>query len=474
MSYLYVAEAPETGEAIIVKVLSPQYLGHPEMVSRFLREADIIRMADHPNIVKLLGSGSWEGGVYIAMEYVQGVSLRQYLQKVPLSLKRAIELILEIAYALCHLHTHRVIHRDLKPENILVTKEGQIKVIDFGIAQLLFDNKLLQSEQKRLIGTPVYMSPEQRENPENVSFPSDIYSLGIIAYELILGRSSHGHVVIGLMPKGIQKILAKALQTDPQNRYTDVVDFIGDLSLYLHSKEPLKSEGQFSEELESMFKLSHELLQPSHPEIPLNIGQAIDTDFQFPSLVYNWIDKEEGKKLFFCFEKVSTGWDPVLTYSYLKGLMEGTLESTASLNETLAKVNSRLAQAKQASPIQGALIAFDFNNHEMEVFICGPIKLLKIDRTTLKIERVQTINVPLGLTMTAAFQSMKLKMQKEEIYLLKPAIEAKSIFNTEKFLLENKDSSPQKLADDLLRKFKLYEPKSLNERLFFVICFTPT
>ena len=209
MSYLYVAEAPETGEAIIVKVLSPQYLGHPEMVSRFLREADIIRMADHPNIVKLLGSGSWEGGVYIAMEYVQGVSLRQYLQKVPLSLKRAIELILEIAYALCHLHTHRVIHRDLKPENILVTKEGQIKVIDFGIAQLLFDNKLLQSEQKRLIGTPVYMSPEQRENPENVSFPSDIYSLGIIAYELILGRSSHGHVVIGLMPKGIQKILLK-------------------------------------------------------------------------------------------------------------------------------------------------------------------------------------------------------------------------------------------------------------------------
>ena len=178
MSYLYVAEAPETGEAIIVKVLSPQYLGHPEMVSRFLREADIRGWPTTP--VKLLGSGSWEAGVYIAMEYVQGVSLRQYLQKVPLSLKRAIELILEIAYALCHLHTHRVIHRDLKPENILVTKEGQIKVIDFGIAQLLFDNKLLQSEQKRLIGTPVYMSPEQRENPETVSFPLTSIPWGLL------------------------------------------------------------------------------------------------------------------------------------------------------------------------------------------------------------------------------------------------------------------------------------------------------
>ena len=111
------------------------------MVKRFLAEAKIIAIADHPNIVRLHQSGRWEEGLYIAMEYVQGISLRQYLQKVPLSIKRALEIILEIAYALCHLHTHHVIHRDLKPENILITQEGKVKVIDFGIAQLLYSGK---------------------------------------------------------------------------------------------------------------------------------------------------------------------------------------------------------------------------------------------------------------------------------------------------------------------------------------------
>ena len=142
MSHLYLAIHPETHEPVAVKVLLSRFLAHPEMKGRFLREAEIISLADHPNIVNLYGQGEWEGGLYIAMEFIQGISLRQFIMQHTMSLKRALETILQIATAIQHLHSHGVIHRDLKPENILVTAAGGIKVIDFGIAQLQDEKRL--------------------------------------------------------------------------------------------------------------------------------------------------------------------------------------------------------------------------------------------------------------------------------------------------------------------------------------------
>ncbi len=236
MSLLYLGTHPDTKEPIAIKVLSQRFLSNPDIIQRFLTEAEIISMADHPNIVKLYGHGEWEGGLYIAMEFIQGISLRQFILQNPISLTQGLQIIIDISYALCHLHTHGVIHRDLKPENILVTEQGTIKVIDFGISQLLQEKENpLSPPKQRLIGTPIYMSPEQRLNPEMVSYPTDIYSLGIIAYELILGKLSHGRIHLGLMPRGVQKILHHALQPQASDRYQDIVDFISDVSAYMHS-----------------------------------------------------------------------------------------------------------------------------------------------------------------------------------------------------------------------------------------------
>ncbi|NGX57954.1 MAG: Serine/threonine-protein kinase PrkC, partial [Chlamydiae bacterium] len=212
MSTIYLGTHPETQEPVAIKVLSPKYLKDEEVIQRFFRESDIIALADHPNIVKLYSQGEWERGLYIAMEYIEGTSLYQYLQETTLSLKEALEISLQIAYAICHLHSHGVIHRDLKLENILVTKEGQVKVIDFGIAQLLDEQQPGRRPRRQIIGTPIYMSPEQKLNPESVSYPSDIYSLGIITYELVLGRTNHGKVHLRNMPVKLQPILSKSLQ----------------------------------------------------------------------------------------------------------------------------------------------------------------------------------------------------------------------------------------------------------------------
>lgn len=234
MSLLYLGFDPKTKEPRVIKVLSPEYLNHPEMVDHFLWEAKIISLTDHPNIVKLHEYGKWENGLYIAMEFIQGVSLRQFLMQQSFSLKRCLDIVLQIAYALCHLHTHGVIHRDLKPENILIAEDGEVKVIDFGIAQLHEDPPRVTH---KMIGTPSYMSPEQKENPANASFSSDIFALGVITYELILGKLSYGMINLSLLPAGLQKIVGKALAVSLSERYQDSVAFITDLTAYYKSPE---------------------------------------------------------------------------------------------------------------------------------------------------------------------------------------------------------------------------------------------
>lgn len=231
-SVLYLGESSDSQELIAVKVLSPKYLSHPEMMGHFLKEAKIIEMANHPNIVKLYGYGEWEGGVYIAMEFVQGITLRKLILQNTVSFKRALEIILEVCSALKHLHAYKVIHRDLKPENILLSESGGVKIIDFGIAQLVEEPNIL-TRKRQVMGTLSYMSPEQKTNPQLASYASDQYALAIITYELCRGRLSYGVLQLSLLPKGLRAILIKALKVDARQRWSDIEEFAQALNHYI-------------------------------------------------------------------------------------------------------------------------------------------------------------------------------------------------------------------------------------------------
>lgn len=229
---LYLGVHPESQELLAVKVLHPKYLSHPEMIDLFSKEARIIELADHPNIIRLYGHGEWEGGLYIAMEFIRGISLRNLILQNATSFKNSLEIVIEVAQAISHLHSHKIVHRDLKPENILLSEEGGIKVIDFGISRLMEDPKEL-TKKTPLMGTLTYMSPEQKENPDSVSFPTDIYALALIAYELCLGKLSYGVIQLSLLPKGLRLILSKALKPDPKDRFLTIEEFIEELNAYL-------------------------------------------------------------------------------------------------------------------------------------------------------------------------------------------------------------------------------------------------
>ena len=171
-----------------LKILSP-YLAAPDSVHRFRRERELLARLEHPNIARLLDGGmSSQGEPYLVMEYVEGLRLDQYCDEHRLSVRQRLQLLLKVCSAVNAAHQYLVVHRDLKPGNILVTAEGEPKLLDFGIAKLIDSEAgLEQTATANVFLTPMYASPEiLRGQPGNVA--SDIYSLGVVLYELVAGR----------------------------------------------------------------------------------------------------------------------------------------------------------------------------------------------------------------------------------------------------------------------------------------------
>lgn len=467
MSYLYLAIHPETKDPIAIKVLFPEYLTNSEMVQRFIQEASIIALADHPNIVKLYGQGEWEEGLYIAMEFIQGISLRKYLLHNLISLKHALEIVMEISMALCHLHAHGVIHRDLKPENILITETGGVKVIDFGIAQMLTEGQEEPNAQKRLIGTPIYMSPEQRNNPESTSYPSDIYSLGIITYELVLGKLSHGQIHLSIMPKGLQKILTKALQPKASERYQDIVDFMTDISSYLYSSSFTKE----NKELDSLGELSESLKQAQHSLVPheppfwnhIEIGLSTYKSLGISSLYYDFFTLPQNTYGIIIGEPSVKGSPGVVYTSVLRGMVRALSQLTQSPEEMATVLNSLLIEDPMKQQFSFSYLILMPDQNRMRYISCGCGYLWYMSKNNLEIKQITSENQPLGIKGQIRFVETEHHWEKGDTLIFYTALNYQTASETLLFtkeLLENsmnesRLNSPQRQVDTILRKTKI-------------------
>lgn len=479
MSVLYLGIHPETQELTTIKVLSTKYLSNPDVVQRFLTEAEIVAMADHPNIVKLYGHGEWAGGLYIAMEYIQGISLRQVLLQRPISLKRALEIIIDIAYALCHLHTHGVIHRDLKPENILITETDQVKVIDFGIAQLLTEkNASGTSSTQRLIGTPIYMSPEQRQNPEKVSYPSDIYSLGIIAYELVLGKLSHGQIHLALMPKGLQKIFNKALQPMPQDRYHDVVDFITDISSYLNSTnlEKEKKAGDQLSEISENLRNVLDILLPPPPQNWKNveISLGIHKGLEIFGIFYDFFTFPDGSFGIMMGESSSKGPEGIVYVSMLRGMLFSLIEKSYKPSDLATALNKLIIKDKQEKYFAFSFLLLKPDENRLAYVSCGQNHLWKIPALTKIPTKISVSNIALGIDIEATFPEVNASWEVGDSLLLSSfAADSKEenidVFFEKALKESGGNMSTQKIVDAILRKAKISISKSLLDRSLSLI-----
>src|SRR5437867_8460792 len=246
MANVYLAEDEVLGRRVAIKILNDRHAGDDQFVERFRREAKNAASLSHPNIVSIYDRGEAEGSYYIAMEYLDGRTLKERLVRngpppIPIAIDYARQVLAAIGFA----HRNGIVHRDIKPHNVVVGRDGRLKVTDFGIAR---SGASQMTEAGSIIGTAQYLSPEQARGA-NVDTTSDLYSMGVVLYELLTGEvpfSGDAAVEIAMkhlsqvpkppselrpeIPHDLDSVVLRALAKDPADRYQSAEQMDADLA----------------------------------------------------------------------------------------------------------------------------------------------------------------------------------------------------------------------------------------------------
>jgi predicted Ser/Thr protein kinase len=225
MGVVYKARQPGLDRIVALKILSAEAGRDPSFAQRFAQEARALARLNHPNIVAVHDFGRAGGYYYFLMEFIDGVNLREVLRSHKMSQREALAIVPKICEALQFAHDEGIVHRDIKPENILVDKKGRVKMADFGLAKLLnrAPAEYRLTATQTIMGTPHYMSPEQLEKPLEVDHRSDIFSLGVVFYEMLtgdlpLGRFAPPSQKVQLDVR-LDEVVLRTLENDPSRRY---------------------------------------------------------------------------------------------------------------------------------------------------------------------------------------------------------------------------------------------------------------
>ncbi|MEK6409303.1 MAG: protein kinase [Acidobacteriota bacterium] len=273
MGEVYLAEDTRLSRKVAIKFIPEELVKNEQVTRRLIREARAAATLDHPNICSVYEVGECEGGNFIVMQYVEGENVYERNRRKPLDLRECLQVAYQVADALGEAHSQGIIHRDLKPQNIMITARGHVKLLDFGLAKIVGTKLTLESaaatetllsEPGMVIGTVPYMSPEQVRG-EEIDARSDIFSLGVVLYELVTGRrpffNDSATVTISEIltreppplarytenaPPEMQRIINKALCKDAEERYQTAKDLQVDL-------KNLMSELAFEEKLERSY-----------------------------------------------------------------------------------------------------------------------------------------------------------------------------------------------------------------------------
>lgn len=256
MGVVYQAHDPQIDRSIALKVLRPDRMSSEDFVQRFMKEAKAIGRMSHQNIVTVYDVGEDQGTVYIAMEFLEGCPLNTFTHERILSAAEIAEIGIQVAESLDYAHTRGIVHRDIKPQNIMITPDLKVKITDFGIAHIEDPDASHQTQAGEILGTPNYMPPEQVIG-KKVDGRSDLYSLGVILYELSAGtRPFKGDNLAAIfhaittetparpdtlntqLPAALSDIVMKCLEKDPAARFQSGKELAAALKTILKAEEP--------------------------------------------------------------------------------------------------------------------------------------------------------------------------------------------------------------------------------------------
>src|SRR4051812_17786190 len=296
MGEVWLATEVRLGRKVALKLLPLDVTRDPSRILRFEQEARAASGLSHPNVCTILALGESADGLrYIAMEYVEGETLRSRLVAPRLSIRATLDIAIQVAAALSAAHASGIVHRDIKPENVMVRPDGFVKVLDFGLAKLTpspaeiadtdSTHAVLKTEAGVVVGTPAYMSPEQARGQE-VDARTDIWSLGALLYEMVAGRSpfaapSGTEVLAAILdrdveplarfapetPAELQRIVTKCLRKERPLRYQTVQDLLLDLQA-LRDEIPVRSGSSPSGQLETAVGVTRPPGTAAQPLVP--------------------------------------------------------------------------------------------------------------------------------------------------------------------------------------------------------------
>ncbi len=249
MGEVYLAKQVSLDRTVALKTLSRELAKKEDFVARFLREARSMAKLDHVNVVKVYAVDSLKGLHFVAIEYVDGRSIQDWLDKLTkFSIGDSVHIAMVSAQGMKHAHDQNMVHRDIKPDNILLTRTGIVKVADFGLAKVM-DDDVSMTQSGTGLGTPLYMAPEQARSAKTVDQRSDIYALGVMLYHMLTGKLPYGgdtaleliisketgkyetaRKVCPEVPERLDLIIDKMMAKEAKHRYGDCADVIKDLA----------------------------------------------------------------------------------------------------------------------------------------------------------------------------------------------------------------------------------------------------
>ncbi|MEM6368391.1 MAG: protein kinase [Myxococcota bacterium] len=245
MGTVYQGWQPSLDRSVAIKVMSSDLAHQDEFVKRFRREAAALAQLAHPHVVAIIDQGQVEKNYYLVMEFIDGPTLRNVLSRKQVRPKQAFALAIQVGHGMAYAHDRGVVHRDLKPENVLLADAGRdrvAKICDFGLADMLYsDRSFVNLTGSRIsMGTVNYMAPEQRQDAGKVTQRADVYSFGVMVYEMLtgslpLGRYAEPSVKNATLDKRLDPIIMRSLEVDARRRPPKVNELVEALERYAPS-----------------------------------------------------------------------------------------------------------------------------------------------------------------------------------------------------------------------------------------------
>jgi len=427
MGRIMKAHDPHTNKVVALKIIKSEHLNNQALINRFEQEMKILSMLTHKNIAGILGWGMDNSNRnYFAMEFVDGKNIRNLLENNAINLNLALDIFSQLCTGLQYAHSQNIVHRDIKPDNLILDQDGVLKIVDFGIARADSPESASLTMTNVIMGSPIYMSPEQKSDFKNVDQRADIYAAGAVFYEMLSGEMPGGLLRIDLIPENLRSIVEKSIAYNMKDRYANCADILKDLSSY-EEKGVISVDQQAIRTIENHVKLRQALIDIFYPDsIPEVQGIDLD-DFYIPAEgiggnYYDYIkidDQHTGILVGNLFDQPDV--EAALFLAMLRSAFRIFAQESKDPGITLRKLNDFMAGERFDNFAVCSYMVFNGNTKEISVATAGYRPILVQKDNDDKFIEIQPNGVGIGIMEDYDYETSTIQLHTNDLILLSSA-----------------------------------------------------